>query len=396
MLPDVDLPTTNPAKLSAGKVDGFYIHEAALDSGMNVDLFPDDVLLVSSAEKSQEELSFVRGVPASSTLAGVSYIQERRIRRAILQRAGIPVPTGATFSVRRGLPGARRYANRIGFPVVLKPARGAGTSEVFSGIKDEKMLNRALKHFSVPPALRPEYVRPVIAPPEFVPPADGGRENLPSSYRLLIEKDRSGVYVRALVVAGEIHSVIKCKNGPWSGDPGDYSDITYSVDAELLTAAKRVGALIPGVEVLAVDFLLDDPARPVAEQHFEVIEVSEQPWLYVQQKIDVALARSGAQKILQSHGVEALVPVDDRNELSVRLRGSGVTEVSDFAASLEGVALPALGLVGAVSHVDNLAGIVIVEVTGTATDLTYLAQSLVDGTYQGLHCVHLSMESRHS
>lgn len=391
MLPDVDLPTTTTARLSAGKIDGFYIQEAALASGMNVDIFPDDVLLVSSAASAGEELSFVRGVPVSSTLAGVSYIQERRIRRAILQRGGLPIPTGATFSLRRGLPGARRYAKRIGYPVVLKAARGAGTTEIVSGIQDEDMLNRALNNFSVPPALRSGYVRPVIAPPEFVPPA-GGRENLPSSYRILIEKDRPGIYVRALVVCGEVHSVIECSKGPWSEEPADYSDMSQSVDADLLFLAKRVGDLVPGVEVLAVDFLVDDTTKPVTGQNIEIVEVSEQPWLYVQEKVDVDLARTGARKILQSHGQDSLVTVDGRQELSVRLRGAGVTEASDFADSLVGEALPGLGLAGAISHVDNLAGTVGLEIAGTATDLAYLAQSLVDGTQEGLHCVHLCME----
>jgi ABC-type transport system substrate-binding protein len=45
--------------------------------------------------------------------------------------AGLPVPKGATFSVGRGVRDAKNFAERIGYPVVVKPAMGDNAIETF-------------------------------------------------------------------------------------------------------------------------------------------------------------------------------------------------------------------------------------------------------------------------
>src|SRR5690625_5006925 len=103
MLPEVDLEGLPQHRLNAEFLDTFYLHRAAIDAGYETILFPGQVLVLrakksNSAERGgHSDIVFVEGVPPSSTLSGVSYTQERRVRRALLQRRGIPVPRGATF-----------------------------------------------------------------------------------------------------------------------------------------------------------------------------------------------------------------------------------------------------------------------------------------------------------
>src|SRR5699024_11011534 len=62
--------------------------------------------------------------------------------RMQLQRAGLPVPQGRTFS-NGDFSTAKLFAERIGYPVVVKPAMGVRGIGVVAGIQNEGELDAA-------------------------------------------------------------------------------------------------------------------------------------------------------------------------------------------------------------------------------------------------------------
>src|SRR5690625_651478 len=108
--------------------DGVIVHSAALAAGLNTRLLSRQVLQVQTPEG--ETTAFTHGVPQSSTLAAVTYSQDLRMRRGLLGHAGIPQPRGATVAIGRERNAALRYAEEIGYPVVIKPALGDSTIDV--------------------------------------------------------------------------------------------------------------------------------------------------------------------------------------------------------------------------------------------------------------------------
>src|SRR5690625_1231069 len=153
----MSLETPIQPGLGADLRDGYEVHAAALRRGMNVVLYPRQVLVAS--DQSGEELAFVHGVPETSSLGPVTYAQDKRMRRALLERAGLPVPRGTTFSVGRGVAGAKKFAERIGYPVVVKPAIGDNAIETFADLQTEEQFDAAIDRLRIPPSERETFTR---------------------------------------------------------------------------------------------------------------------------------------------------------------------------------------------------------------------------------------------
>ena len=65
--------------------------------------------------------------------------------KELLREAGVPVPTGKCFKITESDETLISFANEIGYPVVLKPNDGKLGRNVFTGIKTESELIRALQ-----------------------------------------------------------------------------------------------------------------------------------------------------------------------------------------------------------------------------------------------------------
>src|SRR5690625_2066592 len=109
--------------------DGYLVHAAALRSGYDTSLFADQTLLVKDPSGAVPAMSFAHGVPEHTELGAATMMHDKRIRRAMLQPVGIPMPRSASFSLGRGTRAATEFAAELGYPVVVKPAVGDPTIE---------------------------------------------------------------------------------------------------------------------------------------------------------------------------------------------------------------------------------------------------------------------------
>ncbi|MDZ5077002.1 hypothetical protein [Nesterenkonia sp. HG001] len=369
------------AEMPSALRDGFEVHTAALARRMSVTLLPRQVLIVGGDGRPAGETAFAHGIPQTTTLSGATFAQDKRIRRAILAKAGFKVPKGATFSVGRSRGAARRYAERIGYPVVLKPAQGDNTIETQADIRDEEALVRGAEYFFAPPGDRADYVRAAYALTELREPGiHNGQIVVPPGYRFLIEEQVRGAYVRLLVLEGQIVNAMYLPHGPWnSGDQG--KDITDEVHESLKTVARDVVTAFQGLSLAAVDVVVPDWRTEVTRQEVPIVELSERPWLAVQGAVSSDTAEELAVAILES-GVARTLPTPTDTGIHVQTRLEGAVNAQGFLDAMIGAAdtldLEAMGQVA-----DTALGTVTMTLRGGAHDVAALIEQALDSGVGG-------------
>lgn len=359
-------------------LDGILTLRALLRHGLEVSVYPRQVVV--AARDGGAELSFVHGLPGTSGLAPVTYAQDKRMRRALLERAGVPVPKGATFTMGRGVRGSHRFANRIGFPVVVKPAVGDNVIETFTGITDADSLDVALDHLRTPPNDRPGFSRAAYGLTELREPGEeNGRIVVPSSYTFIVERELPGAYLRFLLIAGEVRSVISCVGNPGDGSLTGGIEIAHKVHPGFSEIARRAAGVIDGLGVVAVDIVAPNPYDQPNGQEFGVVELSERPGLWVQATVDPARAAQLAEEILVSYGNSCGVTLaDPRDEVTVGLEAHAIPDVVEGAAAIEAAATRA-GLQVRITDSDRVAGVVHAELSGGIGPIAELTDALLDG-----------------
>ncbi len=372
-------------------LDGTLTLRALLRHGFAVSVYPRQVVTATpgasapGAERIEPghgatELSFVHGLPGTSGLAPVTFSQDKRMRRALLERAGIAVPKGATFTMGRGVRGSHRFAHRIGFPVVVKPAVGDNAIETFAGIGDDAALEAALDHLRTPPTERPGFSRAAYGLTELREPGEeNGRIVVPSSYTFLVEKQLSGAYLRCLVIGDEVHSVISCVGAPGDGSLTGGIEILHQIHPGFTDLARRAAAVIDGLAVVTVDIVAPNPYDHPSTQTFGVVELSERPGLWVQAMVDPQLAEGLAEEILISYARSCGVAVaGGRDEVTVELEAHALPDVVEGAAAIESAASEA-GLRCRITDSDRVAGVVRADLSGGVGPMAELTDALLDG-----------------
>lgn len=287
--------------------DGYEVHAAALARGLDVRLLPRQVLEVSISGDSAGSLGFSHGVPESTTLAGATYAQDLRMRRAMLSKAGYTQPRGATFSVGRSQNLARRFAERIGYPVVLKPAVGDNTIEVASNLRNKHELAKAVRYLYTPPRKREKYTRAAYALTELREPGYiNGKIVAPPGYRFLVEKQLRGQYLRFVVIDGQVRNVLFCPDGPWESPADQIQDVTEAIHPSLNDIAEGAANAVPGLSVVALDMIVGDYEREASRKKARIVELSERPWLAVQHSSNPEVAKRLADEVLVSALPQAL------------------------------------------------------------------------------------------
>ncbi|AYY13436.1 hypothetical protein EF847_12780 [Actinobacteria bacterium YIM 96077] len=146
-------------------------------------------------------------------------------QRTILRSRGIAVPDAATFATidpKRAL----RYANRLGWPVTVRPARRGGEEGVSRDVADESAFAEA-------------WDRAVEA--------SGGRTGGP----VLVEEQVAGTSFHVVVVDGAVVAAAQLVDSP-AGDTADVSagdtvDVTDVIGAPLGELAAAAVTAIPGL-----------------------------------------------------------------------------------------------------------------------------------------------------
>lgn len=321
-------------EITRGMRDGVEVHKAALQAGLNTRLLPRQVLQVYG--RGGVKTSFTHGIPQASTLSGVTFTQDLRMRRGLLGKAGIPQPRGATFSIGKARPSIRRYAEKLGYPVVVKPSLGDSTIDVMRGIRNRHELDSALNTLMTPPEEREDSTQAAYGITELRKPGwENGRVTVPPGYRVLVEEELRGDYLRLLIVDRKVVSVVRCSQDPWGA--GNEGVPVNDLDPEVLAIAENVVTALPGLSLLSLDVV----TLPEADEEgvrVKAVDVSERPWLEVQHRISPALSNKLAHRILQ-HGVKPAKAEEPRmSTLSVDVDFEGVVSPKEFVAALSAYA----------------------------------------------------------
>ncbi|SNR27058.1 hypothetical protein SAMN06265360_10114 [Haloechinothrix alba] len=386
-----DVATAGPAAPAPELRDGYEVHQAALRRGLNVIQFPRQVMMATPPDGAgtaggtqPQELSFAHGVPQTSTLSAVTYAQDKRMRRALLTNAGLPIPKGGAYSVGKGMEFAKRLIERIGYPVVVKPAIGDNTIETRTGLRDEDELASAIDYLRIPTTSRPTYTRAAFALTLLSEPEElDGRVMMPSSYRFLLEKHVSGEYLRFLVLGDEVCSVVHCPGGPWAGGERQHRDVTGETHTSLTDLARQAVRAVPGLAVAAVDIVTGDHTADAEAQDPRIVELSERPWLAIQAGVSARLSQDLGDAILRSHAAELDLGLGEQHdEVAVDLHMEGVTEPAKAIAAVAEAGRNN-GLTGHVSVTDPVEGIADGVVQGRPDAIALLTENLLDARIDG-------------
>ena len=362
-----------------GMRDGVEVHKAALEAGCHTVLYPRQVLRVTTAEG--DSRAFTHGIPQSSTLSGVTFTQDLRMRRGLLGKAGVLQPRGATFSIGRGRKDAQRYANRLGYPVVVKPEWGDSTIDVVQGVKNNNDLNRALDTLLVPPHERPHSTEAAYGLTELRKPGfKNGRETVPPGYRVLVEEEIPGDQFRLLTLGGQIIDALHIPDGPWGERVPKEAKFSDTMKAELRDLVKRVGDAVTGLAILTIDVVI--PAESSNGDRTHVVDVSERPWLDVQYRVDPARAASLAQTILTFEIPSAKKTPPTSQSTQVDVEFHGVVSPDEFAEVLKPFA-SSQGIDASVESTDAVRGRLSTHLVGSTGSIAEMVEVFLDSGVNG-------------
>ena len=358
--------------------DGWAMHSAALHRSMTTLLFPGQAMMAYYGDDHTTGAAFAHSVPNQTWLSSATLLQDKRVRRDVLEAAGVPVPRGRAFGLKRGLPFAREFAEEIGYPVVVKPMIGESTVEVIPAVEDERQLDHAVEYLRTVPTLRPDFTTSSYAFTQILTPKTGSSTRTRSTYRYLVEEHVSGQYVRLLLVEGELLSAVLAPRGPWQSDESA-EEVTADLHPDLRAFATEVWKALPGLTVLMADIVVDDFRASLTEKNRAiVVEVSERPWLHLHRAASDALPLALAQRILETSSPVPLREDVGSSPIKATFRWDGISQI-DTDIDRAAVAARALGADLTVSSADAVTGIVTGAIVGTPRAIALLNELLIEG-----------------
>ena len=365
------------------QLDGVLALRALLRAGLPVEVYPRQVVYVpaGAGAGAGAELSFVHGIPGTSGLGPVTFAQDRRMQRALMERNGVPVPHGATFTMGRGISGSKRFARKTGYPVLIRPAVGDNGIETFRNIRDSRDIDVALDYLRTPPSERPGFSRAAYGLTELREPGEqDGRVVVPPGYMFVVEQQLEGDYLRLFVSDGEVRSVIRCEGVPTDDSLTGGAEILDRTHTSIKALALRAASALPGLGLAAVDMVVEDATRQADEQDHGVVELSERPALWVQECVDPDLARRLAEDLVRRYAAaEGHELGEPRAEVSVTVEAHALPDATHGGQAIIEAAA-ALRLHAEVSDVDQTAGTVYARMSGDAGIVAHLVNEMLNGS----------------
>lgn len=289
-------------------VHGHLLEREALAYGLNTRRFSKSTFLADDG--SHEPLAFRTARSPLTSVVASSIVRHKEVTRLLLGRSGSPVPEGRTFSAHDWR-NAIDYAERIGYPVVVKPTAGSMGVGVTANIRDVRELKFALRHvrqsvmagesFLIEKHIQGRDYRimvlgdEVVAAVERVPASvlgDGrstlielilaknahrkenthlGPLKLKWNEKAAYEAQKSGYSANSVLPVGQrvyLNSVNNLTQG------GDSIDIFDELHPSIIDASVKAVAAVPGLTYCGVDFLLEDHTKPLSSQVGAIIELN--------------------------------------------------------------------------------------------------------------------------
>lgn len=366
-------------KIPSHLYDGYQVHRAALARGMQVLALPRQVLLAGTEATVPSQVSFAHGVPESSTVSAVTYAQDRRLRRALLERAGVPVPRGATFTWS-GIGAATRWAETHGYPVMIKEAVGENPGQVVRDVHSREDITAAFRELRRrEPLDRAPGSNPLMA--GWAPTRlayildDEGNEAAPLRTRFLLERQTPGETVRALVCGGRVVAAVLLDAAAGTGT----QDVTATLHAEIGQAVVRAAEAIPGLAMASVDAVVEDHRRPVQGQSCVIVELSERPRIDTYITAADELGDRIGDALLASQADQAQIELSDLvSTIEADLLLQGLRDPEALREALPAAVTP-YDVELTVTEVDPVAGEVRARCAGTPRSVALSMELLLAG-----------------
>jgi D-alanine-D-alanine ligase-like ATP-grasp enzyme/acylphosphatase/L-alanine-DL-glutamate epimerase-like enolase superfamily enzyme len=287
---------------------GYLLEREALARGLSTKRFTRSAFIATDGRK--EPLGFKRSRTPLSSALSMALCTHKEATRLQLQRAGVPVPRGRTF-VQGDYESARAFVDRIGYPVVVKPAMGVSGAGVAANIRDEHALQRAFDgleatrfgsgDFIVEQHIRGNDHRIVVVGDEVVgaimrDPASVDGDGKRSIAELVIAKnaarrlnphlwgrpikyddaaraelERAGLTLDDVPAPGQRVTLSHSGNLALGADSVDVLDTVHPSIKEACIQAVRA---VPGMTYCGIDFLLEDHSKPLDEQQAAICELN--------------------------------------------------------------------------------------------------------------------------
>ncbi len=399
-------PGVDPRAAGIGPMsfDGWIVTAAALASGLDLVVYPRQIVATAETEAeamSTKRLSFVHGVPSGSTLSAVTFAQDKRIRRALFETAGIPMPAGASFSYNSDRD-IKRYVERIGFPVVVKEVVGENFMERFGGVGDLAQLERVIRRLrerqgarlhSASNLERSAYAMTGLRVADE--DDETGQRLAPVDTRFLVERDMDGDYYRFLVLGDVVVTVLRFPEGPASPDHDAVAEAVELRDPAssrrlqrgrlhqaYADVARRSVSVIAGLELAAVDIVIADPTRRPKRRNHWVVELSERPHLEVLHALDPVWAFGLAHRIVRHEAARVARPLTEAVEqVAAKVAFAGVSAVPAFAEQSAAFAAEH-GLQLAEASADGASARAIFDLKGSPQAVALLIERAMGGGFE--------------
>lgn len=392
--------------------DGCAVTAAALARGFDLVIYPRQVVTSNapgvgdgaSDHGNGDRMSFYHGLPQGSMLSSVTFTQDRRVRRALLERNGLRITEGASFSFKAEKEAAQ-FSRQIGYPQSLKEVNGENLTDQINDISDANALSAAIARMrrrhaervnSASSLERSAYA--LTSLPEAEEDEEGNKIAF-HGVRFLIEAQPKGQYLRFYVLEDKVVAAVHFPEGkPPMYMPTEALGATVA-PAVLMRAekgAKRRGMIVhpkvqrlavramhavPGLKLAAVDLVIGDPARAPQEQDWWVAELSERPRLDILYMADPQAAADLARQIVMAEAVRAgRKAAKFASQIGAKLRFEAVPSAPDFIAGLEESAAR-MGVTMQMGIGDCTRGIVTAHAHGRPQAISILAEQAMTGAF---------------
>lgn len=299
---------TNPLKhLSKNALESANIERFAHAYGLTCTRLNNQVFVAEDLKGST--IGFRTAASNLSSILGGEICGDKAACKALLLNKGIPTAFGLRMP-HKGRKSARRFVQEHGWPVVIKPLRGAGGRAVTANIIDQAQLDLAISEadgpngFLIEQHVPGEDYRFLVLGDEVIGVwrrdaanvVGDGKNNIdtlidqknlvragnPHLASRGIKKDqlvinhllRSGKSLETVPDRGEKVYLRSAANLSAGGDNIEITDETHQSIKDIAIEAKQA---LPAIELVGVDILMEDHRRSAAEQNVNICEINSLP-----------------------------------------------------------------------------------------------------------------------